>query len=340
MRILQAVTDDYIQTAEPVGSRTIARKYDLGVSPATIRNEMSDLEELGYLEQPHTSAGRVPSDKGYRFYVDQLMDPEVFSAEERDRLREEVVATERAMEHMIHRASRLLSLLTKYTAVVSAPRLSVTVIRRLQLTALDERNILVVLVTDPGFVRTHIVEVPNPVDETTLEPLEEWLNRHLVGKSLKELGRGLLAELREEMARTRLYTAVVDLIAETLGGRSEDRVYLDGTLYLFEQPEFKDVERAKNLIGFLEHEENLAAILSELAGSSGTRVSIGRENRQAEIQDCSFVTATYRVGGHVVGAVGLIGPTRLDYARAVAAVELMADSLSDVLTDMSFRRSS
>ncbi len=331
MRILQAITDDYIRTADPVGSRTIARKYELGVSPATIRNEMADLEELGYLEQPHTSAGRVPSDKGYRFYVDQLMSPETVSAEERERLIEEVISLQRAMEQMIHRATRLLSLLTRYTAVVLAPKISETIIRHIHLTQLDLFNLLVVVVTEPGFVRNYIVETDQPTDARQLEALGRELNDALIGKSQKDVTRSVLEEIRSKMGESPFAKETLDGIMNALTSDGDSRVHLDGTLYLFEQPEFRDVDRAKALLGFLEQEEALSDILAAAAGHGGIQVTIGREHRHAEMQECSMVTATYSIGNSAVGTVGIIGPTRLDYAKVVSMVGVMAESLSEVL---------
>lgn len=337
MRILQAITDDYIRTADPVGSRTIARKYRLGVSPATIRNEMADLEELGYLEQPHTSAGRIPSDKGYRFYVDELMDPEHFPSAERERVREEVVAMQRAMEQMVHRAARLLSLLTRYTAVVMAPRISETVVRYLHLSMLDEYHVLVVLVTEPGFVQNHIVQSPRPVDVGQLDRLAKQLNERLVGTNVRDLTRTLLDQLRADVEDEAFRDEVVDLVARSLLADGSEKVYLDGTLRLLEQPEFRDVERAKMLLGFLEREEMLANVLAQVSHRTGVQITIGSEHQQAEMHDCSMVTATYSIGGDVIGTVGVVGPTRLDYSKVVSAVGLMAESLSDVLTNLSQR---
>lgn len=337
MHILQAITDDYIATAEPVGSRTIARRYRLGVSPATIRNEMSDLEELGYLEQPHTSAGRIPSDKGYRFYVDVLMDRAEVPREERDRMRQEVLARQRAMEEMIHRAARILSLLTQYTAVVLAPRISRTAIRRFHLSSIDERHVLVVVVTDPGFVQHHIVEMPHSISDEELARLSQKINDRVVGKSWREITRSLLSDLREELEPARLYEEVVDQVMRSLDTQGGEKVYLDGTLHLFEQPEFHDVERAKALLSFLEQEEAVAAILSEVARHSGTSVIIGKEHRRVEMQGCSMVAANYRIREQVIGTVGVVGPTRMDYSRVVAIVNVLADSLSDILTALSHR---
>lgn len=332
MRILQAVTDDYISTAEPVGSRTIARKYGLGVSPATIRNEMSDLEELGYLEQPHTSAGRVPSDKGYRFYVDVLMDPVELSPAEREHLREELLSKQRAMEQTIHRAARLLSALTHYAAVVVAPRPAETAVRGLHLTPLDECHVLAVLVTEPGFVENHVIELPAPMSDEELDRLATRLNEFLRGKTLRQVTRGFLSRLREEIDSRSVYDETVELLMNSLGSGSEERVYLEGALNLFEQPEFRDVERAKPVLGFLEQEEAVASMLSGLCSRAGTRVVIGQEHSRAEMKECSMVTAAYRIGDSVVGAVGVVGPTRMDYARAVSVVEALAESLSEALS--------
>jgi len=337
MRILQAITDDYINTGEPVGSRTIARKYALGVSPATIRNEMSDLEELGYLEQPHTSAGRVPSDKGYRFYVDVLMDPAELSPAAREQLREEILAKHRAMEQTIHRAARLLSVLTHYTAVVMAPRASDTAIRRIHLTQLDECNVLAVLVTEPGFVENHVIELPAPMEEEELERLAAQLNEFLRGKSLRDVTRGFLADLKEEIESRRVYEETVELLMNSFRTGSEEKVYLEGALNLFEQPEFRDVERAKAILGFLEQEDAVRSMLSEYARRSGTQVTIGQEHGRVEMRECSMVTATYYAGESVVGTVGVVGPTRMDYAKVIAAVGAFAEALTEALTHASRR---
>lgn len=337
MRILQAITDDYIRTADPVGSRTIARKYGLGVSPATIRNEMADLEELGYLEQPHTSAGRIPSDKGYRFYVDELMDPEQLSPQQLEILRDEVLAIRRAMEQMVHRAARALSFLTRYTAVVLAPKVTETTVKHFNLTALDDQHVLVVLVTEPGFVKNHIVQLPRPVDAAELDALSRRLADSLVGRSVRELTRTLFDGMRDDDTVGSIHGEVADLVVRTLSERSEERVYLDGTLHLFEQPEFREIERLKVILGFLEQEEALRETLSGLTSRSGVQVTIGREHPREEMWDCSMVTATYRVGNDVIGTVGIIGPTRLDYAKAVSVVGAMADSMSEALSQLSQR---
>lgn len=331
--ILQAITDDYIASAEPVGSRTIARKYRLGVSPATIRNEMADLEEAGYLEQPHTSAGRIPSDKGYRFYVDALMDPATPSEAERLRLREEVKMRERAFEEIIHRTARLLSLLTQYTSVVVTPNVSDSECRHLQLIALDENHLLVVLVTEPGFVQNRIIEMSEPISHDEVARLNNVLNEQLRGVSLGDITSTLIASLREEIDESALFQTVLELLTTGLERNSDSRIYLEGTMNIFEHPEFHDVERAKVLLRLLEEREAVFSILSDSIGRGDMTVTIGRENRREEMHECSMVTATYRMGNQVIGSLGLLGPTRMNYARVVGIVHFMAESLSEAITD-------
>lgn len=332
-RILQAITDDYIASAEPVGSRTIARKYRLGVSPATIRNEMADLEEAGYLEQPHTSAGRIPSDKGYRYYVDALMDPKDPTDDERSRLRHEVNSRERAIEEMIHRTARLLSFLTQYTSVVVTPNVAESVCRYLQLVALDENHLLLVLVTEPGFIQNRIVVLDEPISQAELVRLNAFLNERLRGATISDITATLIAELRTELSTSALFQMVIDLLTTGLDRTVDARLYLEGATNIFEHPEFHDVERAKVLLSLLDEREAVFGLVNEATQRSGMAVTIGRENRRVEMHDCSMVTATYSMGDQVIGTLGLLGPTRMNYARVVGILQFVADGLSEAITD-------
>lgn len=334
MQILQAITDDYISTAEPVGSRTIARRYNLGISPATIRNEMADLEESGYLEQPHTSAGRIPSEKGYRFYVDMLMAPRPLSDEERRRLRQELGRRQRAIEDLVHDTSRMLALLTKYTAVVVAPQLSESVFQRIELVPLGEEYVLVVLVTEPGFVHHRIAALKEPVVPEELAQLSQFMNEYLRGIRVSELGTTLLSRLREEIRDARLYQEAMTVLTTGLDSSDEHRVYVEGALHIFDQPEFQSIERARPVLSLFGEPDAIRPLLSELGRTSGTRVTIGHEIPIDELASCSLVTATYEVNGELVGTIGVIGPTRMDYARAVSLVSAVAQGLSETLSRM------
>lgn len=332
VRILQAITDDYIMTAEPVGSRTVARRYDLGVSPATIRNEMADLEELGYLEQPHTSAGRIPTDRGYRYYVDALMKPEPVSREARSRVRREVQNRSHAMEELIFRATRLLAELSHYTAVVAAPRLSEAEVHHLQLVPMGRRRILLVLVVRPGFIFHRSVDLKTSISPSEVQYLSDFLNGRLHGVTLKRLGSRLSNELRDEISDSTVAEATINLLEEALRDDQQDSAYLDGVLNVLNQPEFRDIEKARSLLSFLDDREVLADILAEYGQSDGVKVTIGTEHSYVEMQSCSMVSSAYYIGSTKVGTLGVLGPTRMDYRRVVSLVEFVADSLSSMLT--------
>ncbi len=332
-RIMRAITDDYITNAEPVGSRTLARKYKLGVSPATIRNEMADLEESGYLEQPHTSAGRVPSDKGYRYYVDVLMDHEEIADSVKEKIINEFAAHRQQIENAIHCTVHMLAFLTDLASVATTPWPHGTRFRHMQLLPLDEESLLVVLVTDPGFVHNRILRLPRPISEERASQISAFFNSRLRGYSLRQITSAVLHDIREELTRDMLFDAAVSILTSALE-EGKEKVYTDGMINIFKQPEFRDVERARLLLELLEEKEVIVSVLSESARRGGLHISIGSENKLAEMQDCSFVSAGYRMCGEVIGALGVIGPTRMRYSRAVVLVQFMAETLSQVLTEI------
>jgi heat-inducible transcriptional repressor len=336
-RILRAVTDDYIATAEPVGSRTIAKKYKLGVSPATIRNEMADLEEGGYLHQPHTSAGRVPSDKGYRFYVDSLMDLQEITLQDKQRVESEFHQQQVELENIIQRATHLLALMTNYTSLVVAPGMSHSIIRHIQLLPLSDSVILMVLVTEPGFVQTRLIEIVTILTTEKANQLSSFLNNKLQGLTLKDLDLAVLTDIKDQLGDGYLFQGFVEFLQNGLQKQTEEKVYFDGAFHIFNQPEFKDVDRAKPLLEALEEREGILTICSALARQSGVAVIIGEENDWTEMKGCSMITSTYSLDGQVIGVVGVLGPTRMEYSRAVSVVEYMAENLSGVLCRMSRR---
>jgi heat-inducible transcriptional repressor len=326
--ILRAITDDYIETAEPVGSRTIARKYSLGVSPATIRNEMADLEESGYLQQPHTSAGRIPSDKGYRFYVDVLIpDPRV-SEEEIVFVREKMMAPQVVVEEIIRRALRVLGIVTHYAAVAVAPSILDSVVRAVRFVPIDDSHLLAVVVTDPGLVQNRIAEVERMVPES-LMLAGQRISARLRGKALRDVTSEVCRQLADEVPDPILYPVLMEMLVEGLTNTSE-KVLVDGSINLIDHPEFQEITRAKALLSALEERERLIEVISR--STEGIGVSIGEENPYEGVRDCSVVSATYGSGGRAVGAVGVIGPTRMEYTRAIAMVQLVADMLSELLS--------
>jgi len=335
-KILQVVTDDYIESAEPVGSRTIAKKYNLGISPATIRNEMSDLEESGYLRQPHTSAGRIPSHQGYRYYVDALMQERPLSQSELEAIRNEFEARTKRIDSLLQQTIKVLSQLTKFPSLILAPKLHAAVFKYIQLVPINEYNILVLVVTDSGFIENKLIETPFPIHEDELQRISGMLNKKLQGVSLRNLGATLMREIKEEMlAHDRFFHETMQLLVKTLETKEKERVYLEGAVNILEQPEFKEVEKLKPIMMMLETEDKLYNILADSAFTHGIKITIGEENPEEEAHECSIVTATYEVGGRTLGAIGVLGPTRMDYARVVSVVDFVANYLSDLLTDLS-----
>ncbi|MDI3280366.1 MAG: heat-inducible transcriptional repressor HrcA [Bacillota bacterium] len=332
-QILRAVTDDYISTAEPVGSRTIARRYNLGLSPATIRNEMADLEEAGYLQQPHTSAGRIPSEKGYRFYVDELLIPADLDEFEAEIIRRHLRQRPHELMALIHQATRLLGELTSYTTIVLGPVVERQVIKHLSLVGVRPLTVLALLVIDPGFIRSRLVEVEEPLEKEALTSLSEALTARLRGAILGEIGRNLLSEVRELIPNRTLAEEVLHLLEPAPQGA--ENVYVEGVLRLLTQPEFRDVEKARPLLAALEAKETLTGSLyGLLSGEGKITVRIGQENPQQAFRECSLVAATYGCGGRVMGILGVFGPMRMDYGRAISTLRYLAEELTETLSEL------
>ncbi len=330
--ILQAIIDDYIMTAVPVGSRTISRKSGVGFSPATIRNEMSDLEELGYLDQPHTSAGRIPSAKAYRLYVDRLMKSVDVSEEEAGRIHDHLNRRTAQVEEVIREAAQALSDVTRYTAVVAAPRLDNMTIRRIQLVPVTDTSALMIVVTSAGMVKDHVIPVPQGVEPDHLYAISKMLTAQLTGHSLSEAGALLVSVFAGLTEHSQLMSSVIRALDQQ--AQEEDRgraLVVGGRSNLLSYPEYSDVEKAKNFLAVLESREKLAPLLNQTGGVEFA-VRIGPEINMPEFADCSVVTATYRVGNNTTGTMGIIGPTRMDYARVVSVLNYMGRTISDLLS--------
>lgn len=330
-KILQAIIDDYISTAEPIGSRTIARKYDLGISPATIRNEMSDLEVLGYLEQPHTSAGRIPSAKGYRFYVDCLLAPPTISEQEILLIDRWYEAKARRIEGVFQETAKILSRMTRNVSLVLAPHMSQCVFKYMQFLPLDERRAIVIIVTDTGFIDNKVIDIPEGTSLEDLQCIAERINNRLAGLPLDRIKLSLLREIKQDVVTDSvIYKAALEVLRGAVSVDRKDRVYTGGTTQLLEQPEFRDVDKVKGLLSMLEEEQLLSDIL-HMQDSDHLLVTIGQENKFTGIQDCSVIQATYRIDGQVVGTVAVLGPTRMEYGKIIGVLGFMQRHLGDVL---------
>ncbi|MGI6119212.1 MAG: heat-inducible transcriptional repressor HrcA [Desulfosporosinus sp.] len=337
-KILRAIILDYIATAEPIGSRTIARKFNLGVSAATIRNEMADLEDLGFIEQPYTSAGRIPSDAGYRYFVDCLMDPQVLSEEDKETIKRESTKRIHEIQEIISRTSKLLSELTNLTGIVLGPNKGKSAFGRMHFLPYQPGQVIVVIVKENGQVENHIIDVGEGITAEELQHVADVFNQKMRGYIVTQVTRSLLDEIYNELFRQRV---LIDNILEMLRTVLDDkkggeRIYLDGTLNMLNQPEFRDLTKIKALFKVFEENEILRKLLYPL--QEGLNVTIGGENILEEFKSCSLISATYKVNGRTIGVVGVLGPTRMDYAKVIAIVDFMTRSLTEVLTGKSLRK--
>jgi heat-inducible transcriptional repressor len=333
-KILQVLILDYIASGDPVGSRTIARKYQLGVSSATIRNEMADLEELGLIEQPYTSAGRIPSQLGYRYYVDCLMEKEPLPASLKHYIQAVLAERMKESESLVQLASKLLSQLTNYTALVMTPSFTKNTLRHIQLLPVEGNKIVLVIVLDNGHVEHRTMEVPDSLREEDFQYISCILNEHLQGLSMEQWKTGILQAINYELAyQKRFLYQVIELVESALSVEYEHKVYLGGALNILNQPEFKDVEKIRMLLELLEEEKVLKEVLSN-GQETGLTVKIGTENNHESMKECSLITATYELEGRVIGKLGVLGPTRMEYSKAVSIVEFLTVALAKVLNKL------
>jgi heat-inducible transcriptional repressor len=333
-RILQAVVDDYIQTAAPVGSRTLARKYKLGVSPATIRNEMADLEEMGYLEQPHTSAGRIPSDRGYRFYVDQLMIPLDLSMPDIARIYRVYAERAREMQALIQATTKILSEATQCLALVMGPQVETTMVVHAELVTVSNETALLVVVTDVGLIHTALVEVPRGVRKERINEVSAFLNRLLSGRKLNDIGSRVLGQLGTELdSLGDALERTIEMMLKTLESEIEEKAYLGGTTNILMHPEFQDISKIKAVLSILEEDHLVHQLLQAGNTEEGDiSVTIGEENIYSGIKDCSLVSTTYKSRLNVRGRIGVLGPKRMNYAKVVAVVRHVEQVLSGLLS--------
>jgi heat shock gene repressor HrcA len=330
-KILQTIVDDYVSTAEPVGSRTLARKYSLGISPATIRNEMADLEVLGFLEQPHTSAGRVPSPRGYRFYVDCLLSPSKISDYDVNLITNWYESRVRSLEEVFQETAKIISRMTRGITLVTAPQISKALFKYLQFMPLDERRAIVAVVTDTGFVENKVIDIPGEMSFQDLQRVAANINERLTGLSFDQIKHSQLREIRNDiLSDPSLFEAALAVLRQALAVEKAEKVYLGGTTQLLAQPEFRDVDKIRGLLSMLEEEKLLADIL-HMQDGDGVIVTIGQENKYSGIQNCSMVQATYSVEGQIIGTLAVLGPTRMDYGKIMAVLEFMHNHLGETL---------
>lgn len=320
-RILQAIIDDYIDTAEPIGSRTIARKHELGLSSATIRNEMADLEEMGFLSQPHTSAGRIPSDKGYRLYVDQLMKTKELSAQEIEDISSSMEARINELTQLIRQASAVMSKITRYTSMAITPQVKKSSLKALQVVPIEPGKALLIVVTNAGIIRNNLIRISESIYPDVLIQVSHTLNDKLHGMTIEQINLDLINEIEREIGlKGEVLVPILKEIAGCINNIDNAELYLDGATNIFNYPEFRDLEKAKEFLNVLDAKDTLYKLLSGKEMSDDINIQIGNENEMEEIKDCSLITTSYSVGNTVIGKFGVIGPTRMEYSRVISSM--------------------
>jgi len=333
--ILQAVVHSYITSAEPVGSRSIVKRFDLGLSPATVRNVMADLEDSGYLQQLHTSSGRVPTDQGYRYYVDYLMRVQELTLQERARIEKELTAKLDDADEVMRETSHLLALLAHQTGIVEVPDEGHAQVNQIELVPISPTRIAILIADNMGRVRTQIVSTEKPLEASHVQRLGAFLNKNLRGVSLENLAQSLHTRLRMYMDEQRALAEDALRILQLLPAHRPGQLFLDGATQLFEQPEFRDVERAREVFNLLEERDRLIDLLRSgiiLGEASGTFAVIGKEAIGQGIDGISIVASPYSVGSRPVGMIAVLGPRRMAYSRVTAVVDYTAGMLSRFLT--------
>lgn len=330
IKILTAVIKTYLETGEPVGSRTISKYTDLSLSSATIRNEMADLEEMGYILQPHTSSGRIPTDKGYRFYVDSLMETKEREIED---LKEVVLEKADQLSEVLKQAAKLLASNTNYAAMVSAPEIHRNKLKFIQLSKVDDSSILAVIVVEGNIIKNKMIHTEAPLDDDTILKLNLLLNTHLNGLSLEKINLGLITLLKEKAGiHTDVVSSVIDAVADAIRADENLEIYTSGANNIFKYPELSDNEKASDIINTFEEKKQLEKMVTDRLMESGSekngiQVYIGSEAPVPAMKDCSVVTATYELGEGMRGTVGIIGPKRMDYEKVMGTIKNLMDQL-------------
>ena len=329
-QILKAVVSDYTLTGVPVGSQVLAAKYFIALSSATIRNELADLVGTGYLQQPHTSAGRIPTDRGYRYFVDFLMEPEAASVPVRRAVRQAFEGAPRSVDGILEKAAMVLAQVTENVSLVTAPEASDFRIKHIDLVSLEPRSVLIILVMEGNLIKQQVVPLDRDTSQDDLSRMAAMLNRKVKGQTADGL-HDRLKQLGPDRSEQR---QILERLIESIGAQQAQRhtvVLHDGVRNLLRHPEFVEVSRLEELLELLEQGAQLATILQQVAFEKEVEIIIGRENTSSGLRECSLVLTTYKMAGRVRGTIGVIGPTRMPYGQVVARLRLVSQAASDVL---------
>lgn len=328
--ILQLTVKDFIQSAQPVGSRQLSKKPEAPFSSATIRNDMADLEDMGYLEKTHTSSGRVPSEKGYRFFVDHLLQPQTLALEDSMQLRKLFQEKVGESEDLIRKSATILSELTNYTSILLGPDISTHAVKRFSIVPLDPKKAVAIIVTDNGHVENRIFDVPEGFTASEIEKTVNILNERLIGTSLVQLQQKLVQEAKHVFEQhihqaEKLFSSLQQAVAV----EPEERLYFGGKLNMWNQPEFHDFQKMKAFFELIEKGDPAMALFRQ--NGQGIQVRIGSENNVMDMEDYSVITSTYSAGENMEGSIAIIGPKRMDYGRVITLMDILSTDLSDAL---------
>jgi heat-inducible transcriptional repressor len=331
IQILASIIKDYIETAEPVGSRTIAKKYDLGISSATIRNEMADLEDMGYLDKTHSSSGRKPSDKGYRLYVDKLMGIPSLSYEEKLYIKNKILDSAiYQVDNMLKQAATLMSELTNLISLARTPSISNSTIKALQLLRVNKSDVLLIIVTNNGIIKDSLIRLVKPLDDDTLIRINNLLNLKLRNLSVEEINLKIINSIKNDLkGYDNLFNTIISALYESLVNEDSSKVIVEGTSNIFNYPEYSSIEKARDFLTMINDEKEM----KELLNTAGTlSVTIGSENQLKNAKDCSIITAQYTIGDKPIGSIGIIGPTRMPYSKILSIMNTVVREINDSIS--------
>ncbi len=331
--ILQVIVDDFIRSAQPIGSRSLAKKNGITFSSATIRNEMADLEEMGYIEKTHTSSGRIPSEKGYRYYVDNLLLPQKLNSSDLAAVKSIFAERIYELEKIVQKSAKILSEMTNYTSIVLGPAVSDNKLKRLQIVPLNKETAIAIIVTDTGHVEDRMFHFPASVSPSDVEKLVNILNERLSGVPLTNLNSKIYKEiavlLRQHISS---YDLVLHAISNILNMPAHEKVFFGGKTNILSQPEFNDVEKIRSLMNMIEEEDRIYELIRK--NPAGINIKIGTENDNLAMENCSLITATYQMDEEKIGSIAVLGPTRMEYSRVISLLQLISSDLSKVLTKL------
>ena len=332
IKILQAIINDYIRTGDPVGSRTIAKNHNLGIGSATIRNEMSDLETMGYLEQPHASAGRIPSSKGYRLYVDKLMNNEMLTIEEDLKIKQYIIDSAMLeVDKIVKQTGALLSELTNLTCIIEAPSVKKSFIKSIKLIKVDAENLVTIFLTDTGLIRNHVMKISKMPEDDALNKINEALNKRLVKLSIEQINLEVINNLKSDLVEyEEIFNGILPSLYETLNDADNSEVFMDGATNILNYPEYHDIDKAKQILSLLDDKNKVINLFNPI---DDITISIGEENYNKEAKECSIISAEYLFDNRPIGKIGLIGPRRINYSKIITIMSEVVKELNNMLND-------